>query len=660
MASSNLKLSIVYITKRPGSYDVLFNSILQQNCTLDYELICVDDALPLAKGRAAAVMDYAGKKGVHLKALRTSKAKTSPDARFGYCNALNTGILESTGNIILFLQDYCWLTKDVFRVINDLYQNPMNRKVLLGFRERFYVCPPDKIDAARFNDHRSLSIFTEELTNAPEDLGWQAKGPVNPAEVDGLVQDLKKHGVYKNPYVTYNFWECFCGAIPKAILVKLNGFDEALDYGDDCNETNVSDRASLLGYPIVVHAEVCVQQIAHQEWVENDVWKRFAKNTNIPRWGEMLKSILEGKKQLPAVENNFDLRESARKAVRSKVSQQGVAKVAFVWDWDNEPSQLASWNDGLAAALNVLQKQKGIELRIYTQLKYLPCAATVFPHSYFPIMAFQDEPAMTRQIIADNPGFVLIWGDLTRPCIPLLTSLYPSGICYAGGQSMPTKCHLFDVMLVENDSYKEIYSSMMGHKNVHIAFGTNTTLFQPNPSLPKVWDALFPASYIGWKRHHLYAEACLDLKKRMPEARFMACGTMNARDMDAYNACVKAGIFATQYLPAHVLPDFYNAARVVVITSHWTGGSQRAVLEAMACNVPVIVMEDSDKTSEYLRKAGLPECICKPDPRAIADKMYEFISQGKKVHTRDWVLNNYREYEYANHIYLHIKKVLME
>lgn len=54
MASSGLKLSIVYITKRPGSYDILFNSILQQNDPLDYELICIDDALPLAKRRAAA------------------------------------------------------------------------------------------------------------------------------------------------------------------------------------------------------------------------------------------------------------------------------------------------------------------------------------------------------------------------------------------------------------------------------------------------------------------------------------------------------------------------------------------------------------------------------------------------------------------------------
>ncbi len=61
MASSSLKLSIVYITKRPGSYDVLFNSILQQNYPLDYELICIDDALPLAKGRAEAVIDYANK-----------------------------------------------------------------------------------------------------------------------------------------------------------------------------------------------------------------------------------------------------------------------------------------------------------------------------------------------------------------------------------------------------------------------------------------------------------------------------------------------------------------------------------------------------------------------------------------------------------------------
>ncbi len=69
MASSGLKLSIGYITKRPGSYDVLFNRIPQQNYPRDYELICIDDTLPLDKERAEAVMDYANKKGVHLEGV---------------------------------------------------------------------------------------------------------------------------------------------------------------------------------------------------------------------------------------------------------------------------------------------------------------------------------------------------------------------------------------------------------------------------------------------------------------------------------------------------------------------------------------------------------------------------------------------------------------
>ena len=90
---------------------------------------------PWTKSAQKRLWTMQTKRASTLKALRTGKAKTSPNARFGYCNALNTGVLESTGDIILFLQDYCWLTKDVFRIINDLYQNPVNRKVLLGFRE---------------------------------------------------------------------------------------------------------------------------------------------------------------------------------------------------------------------------------------------------------------------------------------------------------------------------------------------------------------------------------------------------------------------------------------------------------------------------------------------------------------------------------------------
>jgi len=86
------RLAIVFMTMRPGGYDVLLESLAQQT-DARYELFCVDE---LTHERRSAVAARAAALGVNLIGLRPGKPRADPPEgkfRFGYANAMNTGLL---------------------------------------------------------------------------------------------------------------------------------------------------------------------------------------------------------------------------------------------------------------------------------------------------------------------------------------------------------------------------------------------------------------------------------------------------------------------------------------------------------------------------------------------------------------------------------------
>lgn len=311
-------------------------------------------------------------------------------------------------------------------------------------------------------------------------------------------------------------------------------------------------------------------------------------------------------------------------------------RIAVAWDWQNEPMQLYGWQDGIAKMIFELGKKA--EVKVYTQV-YRIEKETVFNNGLFDIFAYKDYTQMQEQIDSDKPDVVLFWADQTRPAITYLTERYPSGILFAGGEPILENTSRFGVIFTESAVYTE--RLQVAGFNVVQAFGTNTELFRPKQQ-PKIFDALFPACFADWKRHGLFAEAVKGMKA-------MACGWFQAHEPWCYEACQKAGVLTLPNVTSNLLPDFYNSSKVILITSDSSGGSQRTVLEAMSCNVPCIVMSDSDKTSEYMREAGYEWLICAPDAQSIRNKMKEI--EGKAVNTRDWILQNYSEFTYADKVY---------
>lgn len=294
-------------------------------------------------------------------------------------------------------------------------------------------------------------------------------------------------------------------------------------------------------------------------------------------------------------------------------------KLYVLWDWNPELSQTITWKDGLAAALKLLRERHDVTINV-------PGPDGTIDHPYFPIRVVSDIVADVEDI---QPDAILIWGDMTRPHTPLLAPLgIPMAICFAGGEALGDNHVFYDHIFVESQVYLDTFKKAM--LPCSIAFGTNTELFKPVEQ-PKVFDTIFPATFAAWKRHDLYAKAVQGKKA-------LACGYMyTSHEQECWQVCLDNGVVVLPHVSADVLHRLYAASEVCVVTSSSAGGSQRTVLEALAMNLPVIVT-DSDKFDyDHLTRV-------EPTIEAVRGA----IETVKQTNTRDYVLQNWSEHNYAD------------
>ena len=314
-------------------------------------------------------------------------------------------------------------------------------------------------------------------------------------------------------------------------------------------------------------------------------------------------------------------------------------KISFVWDWDDYTPQTITWKDGLARAIQILSQKYEVQFLTCGKRNY------IVPHEYFDINVSTNIKA---DVASFNPDVILMWGDATRPNAEPLSDLgIPMALCFAGGQPDGPTMKYFDHFFVESEAYKQRFD-LMG-KSCSIAFGTNTELFKTEGKQQKVFDVCFPATYAAWKRHHIFAKATAGLK-------VITCGYVIPAEKSCMEYVQASGGFCLPHVSPEALKAVYEASKCCFISSHWSGGSQRTALEAMAMDVPLVVMPDSDKCMEFVQKSGegfiSPMYEEKFGVGLDCSKITETIKKAmdSKVNTRDWVLNNYSEYIYADNL----------
>lgn len=258
-------------------------------------------------------------------------------------------------------------------------------------------------------------------------------------------------------------------------------------------------------------------------------------------------------------------------------------KVALIKPAKNEDLQMwKSWCDGLYGAMQVLGQKFNVRVFGY-------CDTPVYLERGNIVLSLSDNISSLKYWIDSfSPKYILGWGTSYDSWEELKEYNSPKAdkkiLLYAGGpyDDHNAKKH-FDQIVVENQSDQQYF------ENSVVAFGTNTDVFKPM-NLNKLFPAFFPAAFAGWKHHELFAQA-------MPKGS-LAVGQFIENEKYIYENMTASGHLILPAMPMDSMPYFYNQSKGVCLTPERMGGCQRAALEAMACNVPVLTTNNS-KASEF-------------------------------------------------------------
>jgi len=280
-----------------------------------------------------------------------------------------------------------------------------------------------------------------------------------------------------------------------------------------------------------------------------------------------------------------------------------TAKLAIVWDWG-----LASWAnplvwDGLKAAMKIIGEKHQVDW--YMDGKY--------PE--------------------DKYDWILPWGVGSIPFNETIEKYSCKKALLCAGHPQDTRnFEKFDVIFTESPAVQNEIRAKGFHSV--LAFGTDTNFFKPE-NQPKIVDCFYPATFSTWKRQDLFA---------VVGNRGLACGTVQPDGIPLLEECKKTGVRVIEGLvPSGMVARMYNMTKCVLITS-WHG-SERTLLEAMSCNVPVVITKDNLLTCSLANDEVIQ---VEPTPEGVLVGIDQAIN--KKVNTREYVWNNYSQHIYARKI----------
>lgn len=269
----SLFLTFVFLTMRPGGYDILFSSLRQQTEKC-FDLVVIDD---LVAHRRAEILDAARSAGVVVKALLPAKPKTR-GMRFGQYNAINSGLLFSEGQISVILQDNVFLPSDfVSKTLEFFRQHPM---AIVSYPEVRYNAG-SRLQRSRLTDLSATSVFDPPIESLPREPFFSR------VDFNSTMPAQVIEGIGRQEAIPTKWFECAACAFPTKAIKAINGLDETLDVGDDAQEANIRDRLGDMGLTTYALLSTPIALIDHHNFSKDDTWTRFEVNTNIMRWSAL-------------------------------------------------------------------------------------------------------------------------------------------------------------------------------------------------------------------------------------------------------------------------------------------------------------------------------------------------------------------------------------
>lgn len=310
-------------------------------------------------------------------------------------------------------------------------------------------------------------------------------------------------------------------------------------------------------------------------------------------------------------------------------------RIAILWDWHLPFEELVGDDDGVISTFR--QMAKFCELRLFTggvenakfvnrELNYFLC---------------RNEETLLGNLEEFHPDYIFCWGSLDRPWFEMIVHRFPEvrkGLRFAGGPHDNPIAQKFSTIFCESDSDAD--SLEQNHANVvRGATAVNTDLFKPIRS-KKYFKSIYPTSFCGHKNIDIFADAF--------RGNGLVCGTQN--ESSIVDFCKERGILTLPRVPASAMPSLYASSHSAAATGGIWGGSQRMVLEAMACNIPPLVLDSNLRCHDYIKESGYGS-ICSGQHNHIAAQVDEWVNNPPKPIGRDYVLSKFTPKHYADKIF---------
>jgi hypothetical protein len=271
-------------------------------------------------------------------------------------------------------------------------------------------------------------------------------------------------------------------------------------------------------------------------------------------------------------------------------------KIALVWYYNKASDIFLNWRDGVRGAVDELNKEHQVEW-------------------------FLDKTLPTEE---DGFDVILIWDDSNTAAIQYLTWFTgKKGLLLTTDPHNIENLKNFDVIYCES---QPVYDAVR-RNGLHAvrAFGTDTDFFTPDETVEKSVDYFYPATFSPWKLQREIAHL---------GPKLTCIGTIQPDGMFDYQACVDNAVNVKNgYFPVSEIRDYYRMSRRVIIPA--IHGSERTVLEAMACNVfPEVTNDGNIRT------------------KSLVEEYVEWRKgrQGKDKSPRTFVVENYSHKKYAQDI----------
>ncbi len=238
-------------------------------------------------------------------------------------------------------------------------------------------------------------------------------------------------------------------------------------------------------------------------------------------------------------------------------------KLLFIYDMEND----TNWRDGLWAALNLLEDDFDIhKVNINSRIIDLPNST-----SY---------------------DFILGWGAFDSAVDKMIERQKKKGIsaglCLSAYFAVDGNDKKYDVIFYETEwARKWLEVQGITVRLVH-AFGVNTDIYKPIAGLPIVWDWITVGFFGKWHRQVMLNDK---------EGNKLAIGKLQLGESEAIvSPLLLNGCTISSEVEPEKLAQLYNMSKTAYLPGYF--GHERAVLEARACGIGVLVEDEKLKELE--------------------------------------------------------------